>query len=854
VNEFFRRVRYLLNRRRFDEELASDMEFHREMSARAGGVPLGNSLRLREESRDAWGWTWIDRSAQDLRYAARKLRRSPGFTVAAVLMLAVGIGMNVAAFGFFNLLFLRPLAIRNPETLLRFSRVSPQSYASNLPWPEVAFFREYSRTLSAVLGITDAKLTTEGAEKPVSAHFVTGNFFSELGAKARLGRVLDAARDDAANSEPAVVLSEGFWKRHFGADPAAIGKTIRLNDKPATVIGIAPREFSGLGIETPDVWAQITRQPYFIAGSQLFTDYSVDSAGVRMFGRLQPGLSAKIAEDELRRLAADLRRQHPDTNTVSGIWENESLPSKPGGYANSSSGSHHGSGQREGGEVKMVFGLIGSLVLLILAVACGNLGSLLLARGVAREREISIRVSVGAGRSRLVRQLFTESLLLALLGSVAGLAVGCVVLRVLLAWADAPAWLDPTPDWRVVVFAIGTGFAAAIVFGLAPAFQVVRNRHRTTIMRQFLVGAQVAASCVLLIVAGLLVRALDRAMYASPGFEYEQVISIDPGLFSHGYAPEQARAYLDQLQSRFRNLPGVESVSLSSLAPLGNKKVTAGVTVDGHALSIHTYRIDPEFFRTMKIPLLRGRNLVRGQSKSVVVSETLARRAWPAQDPVGRQLTMGDDKYTVVGVAGSAPMVAMQDSDAVESYFLAGTADLPSMVLLVRASGPPEGLVPFVVSVAKSVEPGVLPQVQLLRTAFKQKLLGAGKSAVAVSVLGFVALLLACLGIVGVVAYAVSQRIKEIGIRMALGAEPAHVLSLVLRQFARPVVAGLLLGAGGAAALSQILRRMLYGISSLDPATYVSAVGLFVTAVVLAALLPARRALRVDPMQALRHD
>jgi predicted permease len=547
---------------------------------------------------------------------------------------------------------------------------------------------------------------------------------------------------------------------------------------------------------------------------------------------LQPGLTPKVAEEELGSLAQELHRQHPKD-----IWEKESLPSQPGAYA-----------IRIRNEMYPVFALVAALCLLILAAACGNLGSLLLARGVTREKEISIRAAVGAGRGRLIRQLFTESLVLALLGTAAGLALGYVVLRGLMVWASVPAWLDPTPDRRVMLFAIGMGFAAAILFGLSPALQLARQRHRAAIMRQFLIGAQVAANCVLLIVAGLLVRALDRAMFAPQGFEYQQVISIDPVF--HGYSSASARVYLDTLESRLRSLPGIESVSLVSNPPLGNRWSVVRADVAGRAVNIHFNHIDPPFFQTMQIPLLRGRNLMPGDTRAIVVSESLARLQWPAEEPLGK--TFRDN--TVVGISGSARLVSPEDSDAVEVYQLAEGDIMPSMVVLVRTSGPPEGLAPLVASTAKSIDPTLFPEVQLMKTAYRHSVEIAESSALSVALLGLVALLLACLGIVGLVVHAVSQRTREIGIRMALGAKPAHVLSVVLRQFAGPVAVGLLVGVGGAAAFSLILRRELYGVSNLDPIAYVTAMGVFVVAVAVAALMPARRALRVDPMRALRYE
>jgi predicted permease len=843
MHELFRRVRYLMNRRRFDEELANDMAFHREMAAREGGRPLGSTLRLREEARDAWGWTWIDRCGQDLRYAARMLRKSPGFTLTAVLMLAIGIGVNVTAFGVFNMVILRPLPVRDPDTLLRFKRRAPQSYASAVPYPEAAFVRAYTKTLSAVLALNETRLTSEGEEKPLRAHFVSANFFSELGAAPILGRLLDPARDEALDAEPIAILSHGFWRRHFGADPLVVGKTISLNGRPATVIGVASNAFSGLMMDAPDIWLPITQHAYFVNGSRLLTDFSAEGPGVRMWGRLQPGLTPKVAEEELRSLAAALRKQHP-----ADIWDDERLTSESAGLAKIGDRAGRGSGTEPPNGIYPVLALVGTLALLILAVACGNLGSLLLARGVAREREIAIRVAVGAGSGRLIRQLFTESLLLALLGSAAGVGVGYLVLQSVMVLTAAPAWLDPTPDWRVWVFAVGLGFAAAIVFGLAPALQVARQRHRATTLRQCLIGAQVAASCVLLIVAGLLIRALDRAMATNPGFDYQQVLSIDPGLSTHGYSSGHARVYLDALQSRLRAVAGVESVSLASTPPLGGRKTVLRSDTTPRPVDIYVNHIDPQFFQTMKIPLLKGRNFMRGDTRAIIVGESFARLQWPAEDPLGKQF----EGYTVIGIAGSARVVALQDPDAVEAYYLAEEADLPSMVVLVKASGPPEGLVPFVAAMARSVDPQIFPEVQLMKSSFERKLRETELSALAVTLLGISALLLACLGIVGLVAYAVSQRTKEIGIRIALGAKASHVLSSVLRQLSRPVVAGLLVGIGGAAALSQILRRELYGISHLDPIAYLSAIGIFLITVTIAALWPARRALRVDPLRALR--
>ncbi len=848
--QLFRRIRYLLNRRRFDQELSNDLEFHREMAAREGR-DVGNTLLLREESREAWGWTWMDRLGQDLRYGARTLRKSPGFTLAAVVMLAIGIGVNVGAFGYFNLMVLRPLPVREPETLLRFQRLSPKRYASVLPYPEMAFFREHSKTLSAVLAWAPSSLIIDNEEKRISVHFVTGNLFTELGAVPALGRLLDPSIDEAPSAAPVVVLSHAFWQRHFGAHPSIVGKIVHLNGKPATVIGVASEDFSGLSLDLTDLWVPVTQQPYFVDGSHMLTDYSVAASSQETWGRLRPGITPKVAEAELSSLAGELYRNHPEDG-----WENETLPSEPGGYATGTmNNGHDGTGSPDPNKAAPIMGLVAALVLLILAIACGNLGSLLLARGVARQREIAIRVSVGAGSGRLLRQLFTESILLGLLGSVAGLALGYAVLRAMMLMTGVPSWLNPLPDWRVVTFAVGMGFAAAILFGLTPALQLARQRQRATLLRQVFLGAQVAASCVLLIVAGLLVRGLDHATSVSPGFEYERVVTIDPSLGSHGYSPAKAAVWLDTLRARVDGLPGIESISFASSPPLGRRTVVFGTNdFGGRPMEVHMNQIDPRFFQTMKIPILRGRGLQRGDALAIVVSQSLAIIAWPGEDPIGKAFPLDGAKYTVVGVAGNARATALENPDAVEAYFLAGAPQQPLMVALVKTSGAPESIAPTLTSIARSIDPKVLPEVQFMKNNFERKLQGSRYSAATASVLGAVALLLACLGIVGLVAYAVSQRTKEIGIRMALGATATQVLAIVLRQFATPVGIGLALGVAAAGALSQVIRRQLYGISNLDPFAYLAAIAIFAGVAALSALIPARRALRVDPLTALRHE
>jgi predicted permease len=363
-----------------------------------------------------------------------------------------------------------------------------------------------------------------------------------------------------------------------------------------------------------------------------------------------------------------------------------------------------------------------------------------------------------------------------------------------------------------------------------------------------------------LIVASLLVRALDHATAVQPGFDYRRVISIDPALSPHGFTPAQARAYLDTLLARLRGLPGVESVALTNTPPFGDVTRTMWVEIDGRGVDSLSDDVSPEYFQTMKIPIVRGRTFLPGEGRAVVVSQSLARRLWPLADPLQQVLPIGENaageplKYQVIGVCGEARVAKLEDPDVAQVYFPVGADNLPGLSAVVRTAGSPQGLVSTVASLAKAVDPNVLPAVQMLEPALYRKLEMARDGALAIGVLGFAALCLACLGIVGVVSYTVSQRIKEIGIRVALGANPRHVLSAILHQFLFPVAMGLAAGVAGSAALSRILRRVLFGVSGLDPSAYLLAIGLFILAATVAAWLPARRALRFDPMRALRYD
>jgi predicted permease len=838
MGELFRRIVYLFNRRRMDAALESDMEFHREMAARAGRNNFGNTLRMREQAREAWGWTWLDRLVQDLTFSARTLTRSPGFTITAVLVLAIGIGVNVAGFSLFNMVALEPLPVRDPGSLVRLERRSPQSYTSEMPYASAVFYGQHAKSLSAmmaVLGVPPMQIDDD--VQPTSASFATPNYFTELGTPAGYGRLFDAAREGSRNAPPVVVISYSLWQHRFNGDTGIVGQTIRLNKKPATVIGVTPYAFASLGGQGPDIWIPIAQQPYFVTGSTVLTDPSAGS--VRMWGRLAPGATAKVAAQELLSLTNELRRQHPKD-----IWDNEYIDIHPGGHL-----------QVMQPEMYQVAGMVALLTLLILSVACANLGGLLLARAVTREREIGIRMAIGATRARIFRQLCTESVVLAMLGAIAGLGLSYVCLRVALSRLPVPGWLSATPDWRVLVFTFGSAMVAALLFGFAPALQIARQRQRKTIIRQILIAAQVAASCVLLIVAGLLVRATQHVLYTDPGFAYQSLLSVDPQLRHYNYKPAAAKAYLDRFQERLRGLPGVQSVSLMQLPPLGHTISRMDSEVNGHKLPIYPNWVSPDLFKTMEIPIRLGRTFYPGEKNAVIVSEAMARKEWPGQNPIGQLLPNGDAKDTVVGVAGDAHVNAVNDDDAVEQYWPAQIEDMSDMTVMVRSAGDPGSLPPMIKSISENLDPTLFPEIREMKILYRDNVLQMVETiAETVTMIGLIAVLVAAVGIIGLVSFSVSQRLKEIAIRMALGAGKSEVLSAVLRQFAWPVGVGVITGTGLALAVSTLLRKILFGVSNLDPLGYVGAVLVLLGIITLAGLLPARRALRLDLAKTLHYE
>ena len=807
---------------------------------------------------------------QDLRYALRMLRKNPGFSAVVVLTLAFGIGVNTAIFTLCDLSF-RPLLVKDPATIVQLRSGSERTRFS---FPDYVYYRDHAQTFSGLIAFTEEQLVLAErgtAEEPqrIEGSLVSDNFFSVLGANTALGRTFSPEENSAPGRGPVVVLSYAFWQGHFGSDPGVLGKTVWLNGQSFAVVGVASRDFVGLGwgLNIPDVWLPLMMRADLSTGdTQWLNARSVSS--LFLFGRLKPGRTLAEARSEMTLLFSQLARAYPE------IDPKESVRVFPGNLT--------GQGTAEAVAGSGVVLIASGMVLLI---ACANLANLLLARGAARQKEIGLRLCLGASRWRVIRQLLTESLLLAGLGGVAGLTLAWWSLK-----ASVPLWpegraliaLNLDPDVRVFVYAFVLSLLTAIAFGLAPALRSTSGGLTATLkdqgasfgrsitrsrLRSGLVIAQVSLCLVLLIAAGLLLRGLDRLADINPGFDTQKVVVADLKLGAARYDEARAEQFYQDFAARLRALPGVQSVSRVSRFPL-NGAMTTMMTVAGEAtaerrsLRVGFNEVTPAFFDTVAIPIVRGRGFteeeMRAGAEVVVITESTARQLWPNQDPLGKLLQARPNAAfsQVVGVARDAQASQLGQIDPLFLYLPFDAGSTVDLGVLVRTSRDAKEMVPTVRAAARDLDPTLFLQTssmeeriassELVRIARWASMVSAG--------LGLLALLLAALGLYGVIAYSVAQRTHEIGIRMALGASRQNVLRLVLGQGMRLVGIGIALGIAGGAVLSRALSAWLFGLSPFDPIAYVTVSLVLVAVALLACHIPARRATKVDPLVALRYE
>jgi predicted permease len=886
-------------RRQWDHERARELETYLQIETDnniAGGMSpddartaahrkLGNTTRVREEIYRMNTLGFLSTLWQDIRYGARMLRKSPGFTATAVVTLALGIGANTAIFSMVDWLMFQQLPVQDPKeiTFLGLVRGGPLQSDVQFSYPEYQEIAEECGTefngiaAAAFGGASGGQsgpdgMTFQGKTLPVQTYFVTGNFFALLGLKPALGRFF-AANDGKAAADPVVVLSWEYWQSRFHGDQDIIGKSVAINGHSVTIIGVGPKDFFG---PTPllHIQAYLPLGMLVIdAGTPQDFLVKADARPLIIFARLKHGAGPEQVRPPLDVVGRHLLARHPRPDEK--ILGMHAVPLHPPGMRSSESGN----------PLARTAAIFLTLGLLVLMLACVNVANLLLVRATARQAEMAVRTALGAARLRLVRQLLTESLLLALVGCVAGIAAGLAATRALTAMhypTALPISLDFRFNWLVFAGALLAAFVSSLVAGVVPALRAARPNlnmvlhdagrsltSRRQRLRSLMVTIQVAGSLSLLIVAGLFARSLQSAQHADVGFDPHHVINLTMDPNQIGYAEAKGQAFYRDILQRARDLPGVESASLAAWVPMGDTQFGGPIDVPGIEPAKDQPRpsalfnaVSPGYFRTMGIPVERGRDLADSDSASALhvalINQAMAQKYWPNQDPLGRQFSVaGDTKHPVqiVGVVRNFRMVDPY-SPIEPAYFVPVTQHYFATVTLHIRSAAPDSvmrqLLPLVDSLAPAmpVSSGTMTQaLNALNGLFLFRL-----GAILTGILGGLGLVLAIVGVYGVMSYAVSQRTHEIGIRIALGAQRGEILSLIGRQGLLVVSAGLVIGSLLAFAVGQLIRDFLVGIGPADALTYLLVSTLLAMVAAAACLVPARRAMQVNPVDALRNE
>jgi predicted permease len=874
MGRLLRRLRAWLLQRQMDAALAQELEFHRELKQReleAGGLSsadaalatrraMGNVARAREDARAVWVWPWLESVWQDATYALRSLRGQPAFTLVVVGVLGVAIGLNASLFTVFAGFTVRPMSgLSDPARVVRVSGSVPMfpDRLVGISFLEFDFLRQHSRTMVGLAAkrTTSLSLEAQGVGSTTSAQAVTGNYFDVLGVRMLHGRGFLPEEDRRGAARAVAVLSHALWRARFAGDPRIVGASIRLNDIPHTVVGIASPDFKGSEGSTRRLWVPLSSLPT-LRPHDPFDANLLDRADccVEVFGRLSEGGRREQAQSELQILSDRFR----------ATASQESRPVVVGG-------TEFFTGRRSTSTALAIIGALFVGIVLVLLVACANVGNLLLARAASRASEIGVRLSLGAGRARIVRQLMTEGLVLALMGSLVGVAMSAwlpslVVDRL----AGEPAPFDIGADGLVIAYAMALAAVACVAFALAPALHVTRGNLAGVLkaaatqtraafpLRSLLLGVQVAVTVVLLTTAGLLLRGVAAARLVDLGFDPDTLAVATIELPQGAYHTARAQTLLADLTTGLE-AAGVGPFGFVSTEPLGFGSFMTSLRLPGEgadrARPIEIFRVSAGYFGTLGIPMTAGRGFVEADAgrNVAIVNESAARRYWPGDNPVGRTLFEGGRSVEVIGVVKDAHVDTPDEIAPLIFEPLDNATDprgerLAKLVFDSRRASS----ITAVTAIVNRLEPRARVTVTPLGERVDEWLAELSMAPLAASALGLFGLGLATVGMFGVFAYVVRQRTREIGIRIALGATRGQVMRLVLTGSSRAVIAGLAAGTLGAIGASQVLREWLYGLSPLDPLTYGGVAALLAASAMAASYVPARRAARLDPAQALR--
>jgi predicted permease len=816
---------------------------------------------------------------QDLWYGARMLRKNAGFTAIAILTLALGIGANTAIFSIVDWVLLRPLTISHPERMTFLTIVQKERNSNGFSFPD--FDDVQKQTMDsfsdvAAFDIGQDGLTADGKTQPMMIGYVSGNFFRMMGINPFMGRFILPSEGAVAGADPVLVLSYSTWQTRFGGDPAVIGKSVAVNGTPVTIIGVAPKGFQGPSAALDfQGFAPLSMQTRTLGGGRP-ADFMTnrDARSMLIFARLKDGVSLEQAGAELRVVSQRIAQAYPkaDADAVFHVWKLG--PAGPNSNPATS-------------PLPTLAALFLGLSFLVLVLACLNVANMLLVRAAARGREMAVRAALGAARSRLIRQLLAESLLLAGLGCVAGIGVGLLASNAMSAvniGTSFPFVLDFRFDWRVFAFAFAMALVTGILAGIVPALRASRtnlsemlhegNRsstNRRQWVRSALVATQVAGSLALLVVAGLFTRSLGSVHMSDLGFDPAHVMNFTIDPHEIGYNDAQSKEFYSQVLTRMNSMPGAQFAALAATVPMGEVSLGGPIFIEGHpaasgqppASATDNY-VSPQYFDVMRIPLLRGRAFNEGDKQNsqhvAIINEKMAQQYWPKEDPIGRRFTMtdgGKDIVEVVGMVRNSKANGLSDVPEAFFYVPFTQHDAAVATLQVRAAGAAESIAQDTIKTVQSIAPTMpVYAVQSMSQAMK----GVGglflfkAGAVLAAALGLLGLILATVGVYGVVSYTASQRTREIGIRMALGAQPGQVLGMVCKQGMIIICAGLAIGLAAALAIGRVVGSFLMGVTGTDPITYVSVTAVLMLIGITACYVPARRAARLDPMAALRHE
>ena len=858
-------------------ELAAEEKMKQGMgrndALRAVRLERGN-LEVSKEAVRAAGWESIVETCwQDLRFAVRVLRNNPGFTAAAVLAIALGVGINVGIFSVLNGAALRLLPIPRAEQVVSIDQILHGQFKRNahngssmFSYSEYLDYRDNNHVFSGLLAYEPFVEATLGGGKmkELTGALATCNYFDVLGEHPAEGRGFVESDCAAPGGNAVVVISDDLWRGTFASHPSLVGKRIILNRTAYTVVGIAPPGFRGTEPIPSSFWAPITMQKVLDPWSDRMADENLSWLAV--LGRVQPGVMMEQVRADLGVIAGRIDLLHPGRST--------SLAVRTATFFDR---------QEEREILTPVVSVIFAAFGLVLLVACANVANLLLARASVRQKEIALRLSIGASRWRLVQQLLTESLLLSLIGGTLGSLLAFwsfeAITRLIISHlphAVSTLTLNVAPDFRVLGYGLGLTFLTGIGFGLIPALQSSRQDLNTSLkedgahsgpgkrsgrfLRNALVGTQVAVCMILLLAAGLLLRGLYHAQTVDPGFEMKGVATMFLNLGQQGYDDTRGTAFMGRLRQRISELPGVIEVAQAECAPLSHDFSADAFTVPGRVekIGIEYNHVSPEYFSVVGVPIVRGRGFLPGEthdSPGVVVTESTARRLWPDEDALAKTLRESDGReYSVIGVARDAQVAHLGDVHTTYLYFPAGPQDNLRVYALVRYAGDFPATAKGIRSVVQSLDADMPVDVTKLEDYLEVWRQPSRIVAALSGALGALALLLASIGVYGVVSYSVSRRVHEIGVRMALGADRTEVMKLVLEQAIGPVLIGGVVGVAACAAVSHVLSSMLFGLSAHDPIAFISVPLLLLIVAMVASYIPARRAMSVDPIVALRYE